>query len=95
MASISAIKKLVKTKQGYLKFYMSHTAYFLKGGYLIDLPMDGFHKFVFTEAVFIEQGQRDPGYDNKYGDSVIVNAGDASAYSQMITTKIASIKSRM
>ena len=94
MASITAIKKAIKTKPGYLKFYMSHTAYFLKGGYLIDLPVEGFHKFVFTQVQFIEQGKPDPGYDNPYGDTIIVNAGDAGAYSQMITTKIASIKSR-
>jgi len=87
--------KAAQQSPGYLKFYMSHTAFFFKGGYLIDVPIDGFHKFVFTQVKFIKQGQADPGFDNEYSDTVILNAGDASAYKGMSVTKIPSIKSRM
>jgi len=95
---MSKTKDVVKAAQqspGYLKFYMSHTAFFLEGGYLIDVPIADFHQFVFTQVQFIKQGQADPGFNNQYGDSVIINAGDASAYQGMSVNKIKSIKSRL
>ncbi|NQZ33316.1 MAG: hypothetical protein HRU06_18760 [Oceanospirillaceae bacterium] len=95
MSKTEDVIKAAQSAPGYLKFYMSHTAFFLKGGHMIDVPIDGFHKFVFTQVQFIKQGQPDTGFDNSYGDAVIINAGDAMGYEGMSVKKIASIKSRM
>lgn len=95
MTTISEIQQALQTKQGYLKFYLSQTAYFLEGGYVIDLPIDGFRQFVFTQVLFIEQGETTPSCDNPYGDAILVNSGDAAAYSDMVVTQIAAIKSHL
>jgi hypothetical protein len=95
MSNTQSVVKSAALAPGYLKFYMSHTAFFLEGGYLIDLPINDFHQFVFTHIHFIKQGGSDTGIDDKYGDAFIVNAGDASAYKGMTTKKLAAIKSWM
>ena len=95
MSKTTKILNSTKLEPGYLKFYMSHTAFFLEGGYLIDVPVEGFRPFVFTDILFIKQGLSDTAIENKYGDAVLINSGDAQAYQGMTTKKIASIQSRM